>query len=405
MKKFAYLIVFLTGPVFALEPNTVNLGPVEMTPTLTLGVKNNSNIYATKNNKRSSTIYTVNPELFFLTSTKKTEHTARIYLNSGTYAISLAGEDDYYDYGSDFNSHFEFNSRNRLDAYFELSQSHDERGSAFSVNDPYSIDEPDIFRTHRLGGAYEFGHADKRYVSLEAFNYRKTYRNNFVTNGTAVDSRVRNYTQNEIDVAFHFAVSSKVFVFTEVDFAAFDYEKDDFTNAFTTLDSTEVRFYIGTTWDINDRFDGSAKIGQSRKDFKDNTFDDTSYFSWDVSLNYIATSLDKITFSTGSNFDETQASGSVIETRNYELAWAHYWLSNFNTRVRAEHTKQDHGQRLDPTIEQRNDKTNTFGITATFNATRWMDMELDLSTRKRSSNIDALNYSQNIIALNFIFSL
>lgn len=368
------------------------MGPVDFIPTLDLGIKNNSNIYSSNTNEQSSVIYEVRPELLFKAQDQLDTYEATIFIDNGTYADSGAGDDDYTDFGLLSKGHWEFNAKNKLDVNLDVRKLHDDRGSEFTAGNPFSIAEPDEYKDFTLGGLYQFGLEEHMYFTIGASTYDKQYTNHKPT------AELRNYTSNEFTLTGYYAVMQKTSIFIDVNFADFDYE-----NA-PLLNSDETRAYFGVKWDMNAFFTGRAKFGYASKSFDAAGLDKASMPVWNIGLDYKPTEVDTLTFDSGSQFRETEGSGAAVESMTYSASWNHKWLDRLSSLAMLSYSDDDHGEPA-PGQPRREDTLKTAKVGATYNFRRWMDVGLSYKYTDRESNITGVSFDQNIVQLDFAFSL
>lgn len=387
----------------ALEPAAMNWGGVEVTPKIRIAQQHNSNIYRQKNDTIASGITTVSPEVTFALKDRLNNYSLTLFSDYDKYNTKTIGKDDSFDYGLLSSAHLEFNDRNALDFYGDIKWMHDDRGDEFNAPDPFSIDEPDKYIDERLGSIYRFGLADYTHLKTEIFTYKRYYQNN---NRTAEsDPRIRDYRQNEIQLTFSSPVKEQLSWFVELDAANFAYYQSNPFKQITTLDSEEIRGFLGLKWLPKEQLSTYMKAGRAQKRFDDTRFRTLGINIWDASLTYKPTDIDYLYFFGRSRFQETETSGSAIKARTYGFRWQHFWLERLDTSFSYDNTVFDHNQAASDKLSNRRDINDTIALSSTYRFRRWFDVSLLFQHKLRRSNREDLRYKQNIISLAIDLSL
>lgn len=391
--------IFLTTVAhqsLALTPAEIDIGGVYMTPTLSIGAVNDSNIYDSDKNELDATIITVAPAIKFAAKQGMNIYSTKLWAKSGTYTSdSSEGDNDYVDAGLDIGAHMEASDKHMFDITADFAAKHDDRGEEFTIGAPYpfSIEEPDEYNETSFNFAYQFGRVDDSRIVFDAGIFDKEYQNH------KIDTKARNYDATTFGITgFHY-VAPKTAIFLELRGKNIRY--DEKTLAGTTFDSDEAFAYVGFQWEYTTQVIGSAKVGVFDKNFKENSLKDIKTdTTWAIDVTYAPTEHDTLVFLTQSLIMENNGSGTAKEAREYKISYAHSWSEQFESSLSAG-TKKD----TFTGVGGREDDTNNYGIATVYKFRRWMDVSLSYELEDRSSSVKSLDFDKDIITLAFDFSL
>lgn len=366
----------------ALQPASVDMGPFKMVPTLGIQTGQDDNIFLTDGNETDSWITVINPQVQFVAQDGPSSYSLTYGLNFGKYHDS--SPDDYVDHNLKGDINLELNSRNFLDISAAYTKNHEPRGTGSNQGSNATANaEPVEYDERSLDVAYTYGSReatgrfkvsggilDKEYTNFEAQN--------------AARNRITNY----VDGTFYYRVAPKTQAIFEVKRKRIDY---DLTTS--PLDSTEMFYLVGATWEATANTSGTVKVGMSDKSFSSPTLQDDSSLSWEVSLNWSPIERSTFILSTAKLPEETDGSGSYIDRTSASLMWTHAWTEQLSSRVTAGRRNGDY------VGNSREDDEDNFGIGLTYSMRRWLDLSLDWAYSDRSSNQAGLDYDKNTVYL------
>lgn len=365
-------------------PGAVRMGPLAVYPTVGYDLMRNDNIFLQAPNSglvRSDTIQVLRPEV--RAEAKQGEH---IY--GGGLAFQLGryntfAQDDYDNYNAFVNADLNPDTRVRIRLKADHTDAQDPRGS---TTDALTL-EPSRYRAQNLGGIFGYGAqgAQGRF-ELELNGYTKRYYNN-----SASGVQDNNRDDATVGGTFFWRVAPKTSLLAQVKRTGVDFNADT-----TKLDSTEMFYYGGVTWEATAATTGAVKVGTVKKDFKDGSRSDTSEPSWDAQIQWTPLTYSKVDFILNQRYRETTPGfGDTVKTTNNTVIWTHKWTSQVSTRATGAYGLEDYKGLTTP----RNDKLPALGLRGTYQMRRWLDFGADYSWSKRESNIDSADYKKSVIML------
>ena len=417
----------VSANTLALDPAPVKMGPVDFIPTLAIDIDNNDNIYLQSEGETSSAIYIIRPDLVFKAQNNLDTYKANLYIESGSYADSLEGDDNFLDAGLLLDGHWEFNDKNRLNALIHTEKLHDARGDVFSagtntsgIDRATTIKEVDTYSTTDLGLTYELGIGNTNTgFEIGYTMHGKSYNDNTYLDGGNADNSTRDLDSGKIDLRFFYQLMPKTKIFIALSSKDISYSTDINRNGVKTLDSNETYVYLGTEWDVTANTTGRVKLGTYSKNYDDKAIQgangDLSQPAWEIALDWRPLELSSFMFNSGSYVAENEGSGTARAIQDFEASWRQDWLENFHTKASFLYEAIEHQGTKVTLGELRKDKDNTLTLAAVYNFRRWMDFSLDYKMKSRSSTIDGsstgaliplnFEYDPNILSLSAKMSL
>ena len=76
---------------------------------------------------------------------------------------------------------------------------------------------------------------------------------------------------------------------------------------------------------------------------------------------------------------------------NYNLSWHHQWLDRVATKLTARYSDDDYGNTF------RKDENSSYSATVYYQMLRNLDISASVANSDRKSNINAVEYQENII--------
>lgn len=356
----------------------IPMGPLTAYPSVGYEVQRNDNITLQSAGTLADTIQVLKPGLRI-----EGKQGANIYgmdmgATLGRYSASKA--DNYDNTNISANASLNPTARVRLQLRAEHLDQHDPRGSTV---DPLTA-TPSRNRQGTLGGIFGYGAtgAQGRF-EIELGGMDKHYYNNRVT--TAINDQNMRY----LGGTFFLRVAPKTSLLAQV-----KRTNIDFTDATATLDSSEMKYLVGVTWEGTAKTTGILKLGQIRKDFKDPGAPDSRNVSWDGQVRWSPLSYSTWDFISSKASRETSGGyGTFVLSANHAARWTHAWTNQFSTIANATYTVEDY-QGVD-----RHDKISGVGLRGNYQMRRWLSFGADVNRSRRDSSIDGSDYKRNILML------
>ena len=380
---FGAIAVTSSSLVFSVEPANYSIGQVLVTPKLNTQVGYTDNLLRLKNDEKDTWFSVVNPDVQAWIERGLTTYSLSYELADYRYFDS--SDDDYTDHTVSFDVHYDFNSRNVLNAYAQYYWIHEERGTGFTEGEIATlVDEPVELERAVFGGDYTFGSesSDGR-LRLAAEGVDHDYQN------FDEFTRFRNRDSLRLDGTFFWRIASRTDAIAEVRYIDTEYDKSDPADVDGSLDSEEYVYYAGLSWQATAKTSGSVRLGLFDRSYDSSARDDDDGFSWEADILYLPRTYSRISLETGRYFEETNGFGDGVDTNETTLAWEHDWDARSTTRFSASYGEEDY------TGSVREDELYGVEASYTYAMRRWLDLGLGYRYEERESDLNSLDYDRN----------
>ncbi len=372
------------GAGIPTPPGAVRMGPLAVYPSARYELIRSDNILLQAPNSglvKSDTIQVLSPAV-----------RAEAKQGANTYGVGIGAQFGRYNNlsGDNFNDNNAFaiadlnpDTRVRMRLRADHVDAHDPRGS---TTDPLTP-TPNRYRQQTLGGIFGYGApgAQGRF-ELELGAMDKRYYNN-ADSGVQLNNR----DDNIVGGTFYWRIAPRTSLLAQAKRTGIDFKND-----ITTLDSTEMRYLAGVTWEATAATTGIVKLGTVKKDFKDGARHDVSTPSWDAQIQWTPLTYSKWDFILSRAYRETTPGlGDTVLATNSIVRWTHGWTSQISTTATGSYGTDDYKG----VTGGRNDKLPSLGLRATYQMRRWLDFGADYTWSRRDSNLDAADYKKNVILL------
>ena len=374
MKKLSAAILLATygtSAVAAVEDaGHINLGPVEMTPMAEFGVGYDDNVYREGQGdlaNKGSTVYKLNAEAGF-----------KAQSGFSTYAATLAAQNTSYSSESDANFtdvavtgdiHQEFNSRNRLDAKFDLGRYHD---AGSTINGAIDKAAPEYDKSqgslrYAFGAMEALMHADL-FGSYDKKNY----------NSGGQDRKTTEY-----GATGYYQFMPKTSALVEIKERKLDYTQQQ--NAAYDITS----YLVGLSWDATAKTTGYSKLGRRYRDATGTGRQ--GYNGWEVGVSYLPVDHSLIQLSTTRDYgleSDNPATADFTQGTTTTVNWKHQWTAKIDTRANFSYTSEEVQNntgitQIDRTVKQ-------FGLAADWNVKRNIKVSLSWQRNDRDESAVAV---------------
>ncbi|NHQ88521.1 outer membrane beta-barrel protein [Iodobacter sp. HSC-16F04] len=364
------------------SPSAIEAGPFFIYPTLGIAVGRDSNVTRTNRNEIASTAALISPSIV-----------ADLLNNGDRYVFGYNGKFLRYFDSKENNTNsneLQFQAQNAYSARLSslilsnLLYAEDAQGTTDSGSST-----PDKYRSFGLKGLVAYGAAEATgRIELEAGVQNKRYSNN--------QNVTRFFDQDSLSAAarFFYRVAPKTSLVFEGRVQNFDYlVNPDLQN------SKEYRFYTGATWDADDYFTGTVKVGVLNKNYDTSTKEDFTKFSYEALLRFTPLTYSSFELSALRTPSEATGSGNFLLDDVLNLQWNHAWSSYLSTRTYLNYVQSDYSGIT------RTDNTYAAGLGVDYKLTRWLKTGAELRYEKRNSNITEQDYQRNLFMVNLSGSL
>jgi hypothetical protein len=374
----------VSATAFAIEPAAVEIGELNLFPTINIKTSHNNNILATETNEKKSWITRINPNLVLQGERENTRFDLSYGLEKGVFHSSSA--DDYLDHNLNGLLSIIGNSRNRIDLNAGYSKGHEARGQE-SGGTQSNQANPLEYNLATVEGIYTYGGRNaKGRIELQANYSDKDY-----TNFASVTD-IKDYSQAGAGATFYYRMTGKTSALVEVNQNSIDYDTSN-------KDSKTTKALVGVTWDATAKTTGKIKVGWADKDFDDASLTDTDGVTWDGVVTWNPKSYSTFTFNFGQDYAESTSSDSYIDTDSYGLDWGHFWNDKLKSTIAFNSTIEDYSN------SSRKDTTKTVTIGLNHDTKRWLNLGIGYILIDKDSNLTGSSYKSNEITFTLQASL
>ena len=401
----AMTVYGLTAVAAVEDPGHVNWGPVEITPLLKMETGYDDNIYRNGNTeglkKKGSFIYSTNPSVEFKAQKGLSIYAANLFVSDKRF--SSESDADFTDYGLTGDIHQEFNSRNRLDANFDLGVYHD---TGSTINGATDKEAPE-YQRKQIGLTYGFGSIGAKaridvFGSYSAQDYDKTSK-------TADGYEGRDRETVEYGATGYYRLMPKTNALIEIKQRNLDYDRRIGDTVKSGYDITS--YMAGLSWDATAKSSGYAKFGRRYRDSKIAGVDTESANSWEVGISYMPRDYSVIQLSTSRDYgmeSDNPQNAEFTKGTISTLGWLHDWSSRMSTN--AFYSYNDTEVQSASGVTNKDRTVNTFGISADWKVRRFMTLSLSYQNVHRDESAKQVNiaedsYRRNVYMLTADFSL
>jgi hypothetical protein len=365
---------------WAMDPQKIELGPVNLTPTLEISERYDDNFRTLDRDEESAWITSVKPTLLFTRETRNTGYQFEYSADSQTYLDHASA--NHVDHDANLRGAWAFDARNRLDGTLTYRRGEDTADTADDrENDKYT----------QQGGRlkYSFGALSAmNQLELGGGYVQQRYRNG----GGINDDKERN-TSNVVGTWFH-RLGGSTRGLVELSYADYDYLDAAYRN------SKGTRVLVGIDRDVSAKLSGMARVGYERKDFDSSTSNDYGSGTWEVGMDYKPRDYSVFSVNLRRAFDEGDDGANTVHVTSSRLGWRHTWSPFFATDTHVRHAERDYLG-----TGGRQDKLNSAGAELIYTATRWAEVSLGYQRWDNDSNVASEEYVRNIYLLSVKFTL
>jgi hypothetical protein len=379
----------------AKEGPAIVAGPFSLEPALGSELRYDDNIFRSAASVESSWIMILAPRLLARFEPRKHRFDLAYRGEYGWYFDS--SPDNYVDHRFGAGAYLDLTARSNLDFIGSYDDAHENRGTGQTEGFLPALNippDPDRFQLAKFRGRFSYGsrRAKGRLV------FEAGYRDLEFTNH---QQRTRFANRDGIygDTTFFYRVRPKVSLLLDAKVTEFNYQYDRPLQS--SLDSTELLFRLGATWDTTAKTTGIVKMGYVQKDFDSGDRIDASDVSWEVDISWSPRTYSHLEFQTARYPDETTGGGSFVVNTQASVMWRHEWADRIQSRVSARYLDQEF---LD-SFNNRQQQTDEYSFVLNYQMRRWLNWEVGVDINSRDSNIGRFVFDENIYRMGAFFTL
>lgn len=371
----------ITLPATAGEPMAVLMGPISITPELSVAEAYDDNIRESGINEEDSWVTTIKPSVTL--SAQDRLDLYELNYTANTQIFHSTHENDNTDHHVRAATHTDLNDANRFDLQAQYNKVEE-------LKDTTQIGENDKFHNYIVGGVYGLGAEGALFnLDLGVSNEWLRYDNE----GQLNEDRERDVLS--FTATGYYAITPILKTLLEVRQHEYDYLLSS-----SPLNSTSNLYLAGLTWDASELFTGSAKVGYEKKDFDDNSLDDKGNLAWEVAVDWSPITYSTFSLLTRQGIDEGSVTENFIETTNAEVAWKHNWSPYLSHEVSLGRLEEDYDNAIG-----RKDETDQLEVGLSYEFRRWLTAGVTYRYRDRDSSIQVRNFDSNLYLLNLVVTL
>ncbi|MCX7113959.1 MAG: outer membrane beta-barrel protein [Proteobacteria bacterium] len=400
--SLALIVVCLSTGVDAapvLREQVLRLGPIDLTPSLTIGEGYNDNVFLINLDKQGSWFTEIRPSLKIGRRWNRLSLGLSYNLTDTRY-VSVS-QNDTTNHELSSGSQWVFNHRNKLDLSGSLFFGFYPLGTGPSQGIiPTANSRPVQYTRQSNQATYQFG-ADGAKGNL-VFNagYTEIHYDNQTT-GTIpqviIEYSTSDYYNINLGGTFLYKVMPKTQLLVEVDDRIVKYINRQGGNY------SQFSYLLGVKWKAAGKTSGTIKLGiydaqPDNKQFKTNIgftgLAEVVWQPWIYSGFTLSASQSNLP-SFGSN------TGAYSNNKLFSLGWLHSWNHRLSSQLQLRAGTQDYVG----TTPENNSTLMGATVGVNYQMRPWLSFGLNYTFNRRDSTITRWNYDQNMMLLNVNLAL
>jgi len=382
----------LSYSVFAApEPQAIEIGAGKLIPMLRINAKVDDNIFSQSTREEDDLITQLVPQIQFLAE-KDEDRIALTY--SGDYAFyDTNSADDYDDHTISLDTLFSPTDLYSVAFGASFGKLHDNRGEGSTEGIiATSRTSPDEYDINDINLLLDIGRDTARFgIEAEARSTDIEYTNN------RSETQFRDRDETYFAGRLYGRVGGKTKYFVEFATEDFAYDTDPILGG--ALDSEQDVVSIGVKWEATGKTTGEIKVGRLDKEFDSALRRDGDITVWDVDITWSPRTYSHVLISASSDAQETNGTGSFIDSQNFSVMWLHAWSDRFSSTVMVSTGEDEFDE--NPRVDDR----DSFSVGVSYDWQRWITVSIDYSFMERDSNINAFDFEKNVYSISLDMSL
>jgi hypothetical protein len=361
-------------PVGDVEARGVRVDPFTIRAAAITAIGYDDNVTLAQNVKTSSMFVSFTPSIIAGLEGATERYYAVYRGNYGKYTSSSL--DNYDDHNLSLIAANEWTTRFRTQASYDFLRGHNPRG--FTVT---AVTQPEQWNYQSLQGAVSYGAegAQGRVEGAAAWNSR-----HYITNQAVNASR--DYDQAVVGGTFFYRVAPKTRALVQVVYADITHDHAP------ALDSTEVRYAVGATWQALAKTEGSLRVGVVTKDFSDPTLPDFTGPTVEGAVTWSPATFSVVNLAARRTISETAEINSTFSVSTaFSVNWTHDWDERWRSAVTYVHDLESlRGI-------SREDTYNNAAVRLSYALRRWLRVGAELRHDQRDSSFPGIDYKRNLM--------
>jgi len=354
----------------------LQVGPVIVNPSLTLKESWTDNVFGVADGAKSDLVTTIAPSLLLRLPFRAHELSLGARADIATYAEYSS--EDVAPWQIAALGNFVVGDRFTLkvgDTY--------QRGYETALESTTGFVEENSANAATLSAKYAF---------VDVAQARLDYAHRTLRFSDVDDYRSRD--EDLVSAYLYYRVLPNTSAFLEYDLWKVAYTED----SGQALDNDGQGGYVGATWEIQERSQGTVKVGYQSKNFKESGQKDASTWAAAVELKHELTELTSVRILGGREVNEGKYRGTrFYTTTGFFAEVSHKVLDRLTGLVNAGYGVDSFSDANPGDAEAREDTTFRAGVGARYSFRSWLDCGLNYRYFNRDSNIDRYSVQENVV--------
>lgn len=385
------------------QQGSVRVLGIDIIPELKMDATHTDNLLKSDTNKISSTHTLIRPS-----ATAHVEHglnkiDAEIAAEENYFSNTEKWDYNYEAVDTNVKANLDLTPRNRLNLSGQYLLSQENPGEGFSQgvqirskNTVMLNGNTFPYALTTLRADYEFGHRDATgrvevYDEARQYHYSETRALPYDPDRTA----------NQVGGRFHLRLSSKTDLLVGAGQLLTRY------NDYTPLDSDEHFWELGASIKPSTIFSFDARAGQTERKLINTSEGKSKAPSYTVNGVWSPLSYSRVSVGATQSFQESSGYGAFSKEQAVNLAWNHDWTSRFATFIQLSDRKEttEAGNGGFGIASNANSKSNAAEAGLSFLQRRWLKWQLSAAHAKRNSDLNLLDYTENLVRVEVLLTL
>lgn len=280
----------------SLDPLGVQVGTLDIKPSVNASGRYMDNVYSSPSNKKSDTVYVIEPRISASTNWERHALNAAFSLENGTYAKT--SEENYLDYGTNIGGRYDFTKQTSLPVVISYSHDHSRRTSP----DDRLYNKPTEFDV--LGAEAGLQHKGQTIAGQIGTKFQKFTLSDNAIGNTVVNNADRNHTE--------FTTSGRIGMAREGYFVPYVYSSYKDVSYEDTMDdngqdrnSTEVESGIGSQINLSAITYSDISVGYASRDMESGIFPNVNALLYKAKITWEPSTLAAFSLQGARTVEET----------------------------------------------------------------------------------------------------
>lgn len=363
------------APVSQVAARGVRVEPFTILAGIQAGMGYDDNVALSSTRKVGSFFATVSPSVAVGLDGANHRYYVAYRGHYGTYATNA--QDDYADHNIVLTATDSWTTRFRTAASYDYIKGHTPRGLTAT-----SVTSAERWSQHSLRGTANYGAAGAQGGLQGDLGYTSRRYATGAVAGTA------EYDRFDIGGTFFYRVAPKTRAFANVVRSDVEHPGNP------ALDSEEMRYSVGATWEALATTTGRLGAGYATKDFAGPALNDFSGYIFDAGVTWSPQIQSTFDFGASRFLSETFEVGTAFLVNTVGSAsWNQAWPRSIRSTVNYSHGNVEHQG------AGRTDKYQTFGARVSYALSRSLRVGVEYRFDGRSSSASNFDYSRNLYLL------